>query len=176
MTTALLGLGQMGDGIARTLLSRGHALTVWNRTAARALPLASAGARVTPTVAEAVAHADVVLSVLADDAAVTSVVEGSSGLLATMGRQAIHVSMSTISVALARKLAAAHGSAAQGFISAPLFGRPAAAASGQVLIVAAGPDDQMLKVRPVLEAAGRGKGTLDWSAFGQLPSEDAGLE
>jgi 3-hydroxyisobutyrate dehydrogenase-like beta-hydroxyacid dehydrogenase len=155
MTTALLGLGQMGDGIARTLISRGHALTVWNRTAARALPLASEGARVTPTVAEAVAHADVVLSVLADDAAVTSVVEGTNGLLATMARHAIHVSMSTISVALARKLDAAHASVAQGFISAPLFGRPAAAASGQVLIVAAGPDDQILKVRPVLEAAGR---------------------
>jgi 3-hydroxyisobutyrate dehydrogenase-like beta-hydroxyacid dehydrogenase len=156
MTTALLGVGQMGTGIARTLLSRGHALTVWNRTAARSLPLASVGAIVAPTIADAVSHADVVLTMLSDDAAVAAVVEGSEGLLATMRRQAIHVAMSTISVVLAKKLAAAHASAGQGYISAPVFGRPAAAAAGQVLVVAAGPDDQLRKARTVLDAIGRG--------------------
>ena len=155
MPTALLGLGSMGDGVARTLLSRGHALTVWNRTPARALPLASAGARVVATIAEAVSGADVVLSMVADDGAVASIVEGGEGLLATMGRNAVHVSLATISVALARKLAAAHSSAGQGYVSAPVFGRPAAAASGQLLVVAAGPDDQIAKVRPVLESVGR---------------------
>jgi 3-hydroxyisobutyrate dehydrogenase-like beta-hydroxyacid dehydrogenase len=155
MATALLGLGGMGDGVARTLLSRGHALTVWNRTPARALPLASAGARVVATIAEAVSGADVVLSMVADDSAVVSIVEGGEGLLATMGRNAVHVSLATISVALARKLAAAHSSAGQGYVSAPVFGRPAAAASGQLLVVAAGPDDQIAKVRPVLESVGR---------------------
>ncbi len=170
MPTALLGLGGMGDGVARTLLSRGHALTVWNRTPARALPLASAGARVVATIAEAVSGADVVLSMVADDSAVVSIVEGSEGLLATMGRNAVHVSLATISVALARKLAAAHSSAGQGYVSAPVFGRPAAAASGQLLVVAAGPDDQLAKVRPVLESVGRqlvvvGRGPQQANAF-----------
>jgi len=155
MTTALLGIGQMGIGIARTLLSRGHALTVWNRTAARSLPLADEGARVAQTIPEAVAGADVVLSIVADDSAVTAVVEGREGLLASMGRQAIHVSLSTISVSLARKLRAAHLAVGHGYLSAPVFGRPAVAASGQLLVVAAGPDDQVLRARPVLEAIGR---------------------
>jgi 3-hydroxyisobutyrate dehydrogenase-like beta-hydroxyacid dehydrogenase len=155
MHTALLGLGRMGDGIARTLLGRGQRLTVWNRTASRSLPLGAEGARVAASIPEAVTGAEVVLSVLADDAAVTAVVEGGEGLLASMERQAIHVSLSTISVSLARKLAAAHASADQGYLSAPVFGRPAAAAAGQLLVVAAGPDDQMSRARPVLDAIGR---------------------
>lgn len=156
MATALLGIGQMGDGIARTLLSRGQRLTVWNRTPARSLPLGSAGARVAPTIPEAVAGADVVLTVVADDAAETAIVEGAEGLLASMGRHAIHVSLSTISVALARKLSAAHGSSGQGFVSAPVFGRPSVAAAGQLLVVVGGPDDQVTRARPVLDAIGRG--------------------
>ena len=155
MNITLLGLGRMGDGIARTLLSRGQALTVWNRTPARALPLANEGARVTRTLVEAVTGADVVLSILADDAAVTSVVEGGSGLLASMARGAVHASLSTISVALAKKLAAAHASVGQGYVSAPVFGRPAAASSGQLLVVAAGHQDDVAKARPALEAVGR---------------------
>ena len=155
MTTALLGLGRMGEGIARTLLGRGHGLAVWNRTTSRAIPLGEAGARVAASIDEAVAGADVVLSMLADDAVVTAVVEGSHGLLGTMGRGAVHVSLSTISVALARKLAAAHMSAGQGYVSAPVFGRPAAAAAGQLLVVAAGHDDHVAKARPVLEGIGR---------------------
>jgi 3-hydroxyisobutyrate dehydrogenase-like beta-hydroxyacid dehydrogenase len=155
MPTALLGTGQMGDGIARTLLSRGHALTVWNRTPARSLPLADAGARVAATIPEAVSGADVVLSIVSDDLAVAAVVEGREGLLASMGRQAIHISMSTISVSLARKLRAAHVSVDQAYLSAPVFGRPAAAASGQLLVVVAGAEDQIARARPVLDAIGR---------------------
>lgn len=155
MNIALLGLGKMGDGIARTLLARGQTLAVWNRTTARALPLAAEGARVARTLAETVAGADVVLSSLSDDAAVTSVVEGGSGLLAAMGRGAVHASLGTISVALARKLGAAHSSVGQGYLSAPVFGRPDAAAAGQLLVVVAGPDDQVARARPALEAIGR---------------------
>ena len=155
MATALLGLGRMGEGIARTLLSKGHTLTVWNRTAARALPLATAGAHVVSTPQEAATHATLVMTMLADDEAVTHVVEGCDGLLGTMAKGAVHVSLSTISVSLSRKLASAHTTAGQGFVAAPVFGRPAAAASGQLLVVAAGPDDQVAQVRPVLEAFSR---------------------
>jgi 3-hydroxyisobutyrate dehydrogenase-like beta-hydroxyacid dehydrogenase len=155
MNITLLGLGNMGEGIARTLLTAGRTLTVWNRTPARALALAGEGARVARTAAEAIAGADVVLTMLADDGAVTAVVEGSGGLLACLGRGAVHVSLSTISVALARKLATAHASVGQGYVSAPVFGRPTAAASGQLLVVAAGADDHVAKARPVLEAFSR---------------------
>ena len=155
MNITLLGLGRMGEGIARTLLTAGQTLTVWNRTPARALALAGEGARVGRTAAEAVAEADVVLSMLADDGAVTAIVEGSGGLLSTLRRGAVHVSLSTISVALARKLAAAHAAVGQGYVSAPVFGRPAAASSGQLIVVAAGPDDQVAKARPALEAFSR---------------------
>ncbi len=155
MNLTLLGLGQMGSGIARTILTRGHALTVWNRTPARALPFAAEGARVARTLVEAVSGADVVLTVLSDDAAVTAVVEGSSGLLASMPRGAVHASLSTISVALARRLAAAHASIGQGYVSAPVFGRPAAAAAGQLLVVAAGLAEHTTNARPALEAVGR---------------------
>jgi 3-hydroxyisobutyrate dehydrogenase-like beta-hydroxyacid dehydrogenase len=145
----------MGDGIARTLLSKGHPLTVWNRTASRALPLASAGARVVATAAEAVSGASVVLTMLSDDEAVFRTVEGCEGLLGTMAKGAVHVSLSTISVSLSRKLASAHATAGQGFVAAPVFGRPAAAASGQLLTVVAGPDEHVLKARPVLDAFSR---------------------
>jgi 3-hydroxyisobutyrate dehydrogenase-like beta-hydroxyacid dehydrogenase len=155
MPITLLGLGNMGDGIARTLLSRGQAVSVWNRTPARALAFADSGARIARTVAEAVAGAEVVLTILADDAAVKAVVEGSGGLLATMPRGTVHASLSTISVELARKLAAAHAALGQGFVSAPVFGRPAAAQAGQLLVVAAGPSDAVEKARPALEAVGR---------------------
>jgi 3-hydroxyisobutyrate dehydrogenase-like beta-hydroxyacid dehydrogenase len=155
MATTLLGLGKMGEGIARTLLSRGHPLTIWNRTAARAMALADAGARPAPTLQDALTDAGIVLTMLADDDAVSQVVESRDGLLATLGKGAVHVSLSTISVALSRRLASAHEAAGQRYVAAPVFGRPAAAAAGQLLVVAAGPDDAVAAARPVLDAFSR---------------------
>jgi 3-hydroxyisobutyrate dehydrogenase-like beta-hydroxyacid dehydrogenase len=155
MNIALLGLGAMGTGIARTLAARGFSPAVWNRTPGRALALAADGARPAATIAEATAGADIVFTMLADDAAVKAVVEGGEGLLARMGHGALHVSLSTISVALSRKLAVAHAAATQGFVAAPVFGRPPAAAAGQLLIVAAGPAEQVSRATPALQAFSR---------------------
>jgi 3-hydroxyisobutyrate dehydrogenase-like beta-hydroxyacid dehydrogenase len=155
MNVTLLGLGNMGSGIARNLLAKGHPLTVWNRTAARAQPLTERGANAATSVHDAVAGADVVLTMLADDSAVKSVVEGNSGLLVRMPRGAVHASLSTISVALSRELAASHAAAGQGYVAAPVFGRPAAADSGQLLVVAAGDSDKVARITAVLQAFSR---------------------
>jgi 3-hydroxyisobutyrate dehydrogenase-like beta-hydroxyacid dehydrogenase len=149
MTLAFLGLGRMGIGIAKQLAAKGHTLAVWNRTAGRAASLAE-HARVATTIADAVVDAEIVFTMLADDRAAREVVEGNGGLLARMATGTIHVSLSTISVALARQLAAAHTGAGQGYVSAPVFGRPSAAESGQLLIAAAGPHDQLSRAMPAL--------------------------
>jgi 3-hydroxyisobutyrate dehydrogenase-like beta-hydroxyacid dehydrogenase len=92
---------------------------------------------------------------LADDAAVESVVLGSGGVLASLAHGAIHVSMSTIGVACAERLAAAHVGARQRFLSAPVFGRPEAAATAKLFIVAAGPSDAVVTCQPLFDAMGQ---------------------
>ena len=137
MRVGFIGLGGMGSGMAANLLKAGHALTVYNRTAAKAEALVGDGAALAKIPGEA-ARGDVVITMLADDAAVEAVVFGSDGVLAGLKPGAIHISMSTISVALAERLAAAHRGAGQRFVSAPVFGRPEAAAAAKLFIVAAG--------------------------------------
>jgi 3-hydroxyisobutyrate dehydrogenase-like beta-hydroxyacid dehydrogenase len=92
---------------------------------------------------------------LGDDAAVEDIVCGENGALAALGRCAVHISMSTISVALSERLAAAHAKAGQGFVAAPVFGRPQAAAAGKLFIVAAGADAMIGRCRPLFDAMGQ---------------------
>jgi 3-hydroxyisobutyrate dehydrogenase-like beta-hydroxyacid dehydrogenase len=137
MQVAFIGLGSMGIGMAANLLKAGHALTVYNRTPAKAEALVAEGATLAKTPSEA-ARGDVVITMLADDAAVESVVFGADGVLAKLKSLSIHISMSTISVALAERLASAHQAAGQRFVAAPVFGRPEATAAGKLFIVTAG--------------------------------------
>ncbi|WP_426753212.1 NAD(P)-dependent oxidoreductase [Myxococcus sp. Y35] len=164
MKVGFIGLGNMGLPMATSLHAAGHALAVWNRTEAKAAPLKDQGARVARSPAEAARGADVVFSMLADDGAVSSAVFGQDGLLAGLAPGAVHVSSSTISVALSEKLAEAHASAGQRYIAAPVFGRPAAAASKQLWVVAAGPKQDVERCRPLLEALGRGLTVLGENA------------
>ena len=136
MKVGFVGLGAMGGAMAANLLKGVQALTVYNRTQEKAEPLVARGAVLARTPAEA-ARGDIVISMLADDAAVQAVVFGGEGLLAALPPGAIHISMSTISFALAERLATAHRQARQHFVSAPVFGRPAAAAAAKLFIVAA---------------------------------------
>ena len=148
-----IGLGQMGAGMAARLLQAGHEVTVYNRTAAKAEALVRQGARPAARVADACAG-DAVVTMLADDAAVEDAVFGEGGVLASLRPGAAHVSMSTISVALAERLTAAHGNAGQRFVAAPVFGRPDAAAAGRLFIVAAGAGDAVDACRPLFDAMG----------------------
>lgn len=148
MDIGIVGLGQMGSAIARNLVGAGHEVRVWNRTITKAEALGREGAVVARSPAEA-AQGAVVLTMVADDAAVEEAVFGANGIL---GEAAMHVSLSTIGVALAERLDAAHGQAGQPFVSAPVFGRPDAAEAGQLFVVAAGADDAIRQARPALEA------------------------
>ncbi|HUL14848.1 MAG TPA: NAD(P)-dependent oxidoreductase [Terriglobales bacterium] len=153
MDAGLIGLGNMGTGIARSLLRGGHHLTVYNRTAQKAEALRSSGARVAASVSEA-CRQDIVFTMVADDAALQSVVCGEQGVLASLGKGSIHVSLSTISVALADRLGEDHEQRGQGFVSAPVFGRPEAAEAGRLAVVAAGREEYVSRCKPLFSAMG----------------------
>jgi 3-hydroxyisobutyrate dehydrogenase-like beta-hydroxyacid dehydrogenase len=156
MQVAFLGLGKMGSPIARRLLVAGHQLTVWNRTHDRAQILASKGASVAATPAQAVRSAEIVLTMLFDDAAHEDVLFGSNRLLEALPAGALHISLSTISVALSERLTVEHAQRNQVFLAAPVFGRPNVAEEGRLWIVAAGADSAIATARPLLTAFSRG--------------------
>ncbi|WP_319451020.1 MULTISPECIES: NAD(P)-dependent oxidoreductase [unclassified Mycobacterium] len=154
MDIGFLGLGNMGSAMASNLLHAGHAVAVYNRSFDKVEALVAEGARPARTVAEA-CRADVVVSMLANDDAVEAVVFGPEGVLANLKGAAVHVSCSTISVALAQRLTAAHADAGHGFVSAPVFGRPEAAQAAKLFVVAAGDPATVAAVSPVLDAIGQ---------------------
>lgn len=154
MKVGFIGLGQMGTGMAANLLKAGHEVTVYNRTAAKAEALAAQGARLATRVEDA-CRGDAVITMLANDEAVTDVVFGDGGILATLPRGAMHVSASTISVALSERLTAGHAGAGQQFVSAPVFGRPDAAAAAKLFIVAAGDAAAVENAAPLFDAMGQ---------------------
>ena len=159
MRIALLGLGKMGTPIARLLLKNGHQLTVWNRTIAAAEQLAADGALVAASPTEAVKGMPVVFTMLSNDAATESVVFGAEnglGILGAMDVDAVHVSLSTISVKLSRLLGDSHQQHRQHFVAAPVFGRPPIAEQGKLWIAVGGNTLAVERVRPLLEAASRG--------------------
>ena len=154
MQVGFIGLGQMGTGMATNLLKAGHGVTVYNRTASKTEGLVRLGAQAHQSV-QAVCGGEVVMTMLADDAALESVVFGSGGILANLGRGAVHVSSSTISVALSERLAAAHQAAGQRYVAAPVFGRPEAAASAKLFIVAGGAPDAIETCMPLFRVIGQ---------------------
>jgi 3-hydroxyisobutyrate dehydrogenase-like beta-hydroxyacid dehydrogenase len=152
MKVGFLGLGRMGSGIAANILRAGHDLAVWNRSKEKAEPLVRDGALVARTPKQAADRRDVVFTMLADDAALDEVLSGDDGLIAGIEPNALHVSMSTISVAAADAVARRHAGRGQRFISAPVFGRPEAAAAAKLFVVAGGDAAEIARARPVLEA------------------------
>lgn len=156
MKIGFVGLGKMGTPMARLLLAAGHQVTVWNRTRARAEALAAEGALVADTPAQAAQAGEAVLTMLFDDAAHQEVMFGPDGLLDALPPAALHISLSTISVALSERLTAEHARRGQCFLAAPVFGRPNVAEQGKLWIVAAGPADAVAKARPLLESLSRG--------------------
>jgi len=153
MQIGVVGLGHMGSGIASNLLKAGHQLTVWNRSPDKAAALIEAGAVRAQTPAEA-ADGDFVITMLADDRAVEAVVFGDGGLLSAPG-QAIHVSMSSIGTSFAARLARAYADAGRPFVSAPVFGRPAIAESGQLMMAVAGKASDLAACEPLFKAVGK---------------------
>jgi 3-hydroxyisobutyrate dehydrogenase-like beta-hydroxyacid dehydrogenase len=154
MDVGFVGLGNMGGPMARNLLQAGHAVTVYNRSPARADALTAEGAAVAATIAEACAPG-ILITMVSDDAAVEAIVHGDGGALAALADGAIHVSMSTIGRDLSERLAADHAAAGQVYVAAPVFGRVDFAEAGRLLIGAAGPADAIARCQPLFDAMGR---------------------
>lgn len=159
MRIGFIGLGQMGSGMAGRLIGAGHEVSVYNRSPARAEPLVAKGARFASTPADA-AKGDAVVTMVAEDSALEAVVYGAEGILGALPKGAIHVSCSTISVALAERLTADHEKAGQRFVAAPVFGRPPAAATGQLFVAAAGEAGALTDAAPIFAAIGQRTFTL----------------
>ncbi len=138
--------------MARNLLRAGHRMAVYNRTPEKAEALAAEGARVAASPADVCRDTEAVITMLADDAAVAGVVFAENGIAAALPRQAVHISSSTVSTAMARRLTEAHGNR---YVSAPVFGRPEAADARKLLVVAAGPAEAVERCRPLFDAVGR---------------------
>lgn len=151
MKVGFIGLGIMGAAIAPNLVTAGHAVTVWNRSPEKADPLVAKGAIRAAKPAEA-SRGDAVFTMLSDDAAVEGV---SEDILASLPPGGVHISLSTISVALADKLSEAHAARGQHFVAAPVFGRPPVAAEGKLFIAAAGAPAAIEKAMPLLEVIGQ---------------------
>src|SRR5712691_8368653 len=154
MKVGFIGLGRMGAGMATSLLRAGHDTTVYNRTPGKVQALVEQGAHAAARVAAA-CRGDGVVTMLADDGAVEAVVFGEKGVIGSLGKGAIHISMSTISVALSESLAESHVKLGQRFVAAPVFGRPDVAAAGKLFIIVAGPPDAIEACSPLFGALGK---------------------
>jgi 3-hydroxyisobutyrate dehydrogenase-like beta-hydroxyacid dehydrogenase len=154
MRIGFIGLGRMGSAMAANLLKAGHEITVFNRSPGKLRPLVELGARSADTVADA-CRGELVVTMLADDAAVADVAFTETGIVNVLPKGAIHLSMSTISVALSKRLTEAHARAAQQFVAAPVFGRPDAAAAAKLYIVVGGNPAAIRTCQPLLDVLGQ---------------------
>ncbi|MGC9953088.1 MAG: NAD(P)-dependent oxidoreductase [Rhizomicrobium sp.] len=153
MKVGFIGLGNMGAAIAGNILRAGHQLTVWNRSPAPVADLVGRGAAAAKAPKDAL-QGDAVFSMLANDAALREV--GLDGpLLEHAAPGLIHVSLATISIELAHQMTEAHAARGVGYVAAPVFGRPDAAAAAKLIVIAAGADKDIARVRPILEAIGQ---------------------
>ncbi len=155
MKVGFVGLGKMGTGMARNLLRAGHELTVYNRTPQKAEALTGEGARVADSPAEAAHGNDAVFTMLSDDHAAFEASSGANSVGEGLAADAIHISSSTISTSFSRRMAQEHGARKQGYVAAPVFGRPEAAEGKKLIVIAAGPADLVKRCQPLFEAIGR---------------------
>jgi 3-hydroxyisobutyrate dehydrogenase-like beta-hydroxyacid dehydrogenase len=164
MKIGFIGLGNMGQAIVANILRAGHQVTVWNRSPGPVTALAAQGAIVAKAPVETL-QGDAVFSMLANDAALAEV--GLTGaVLDKASPGLVHVNMATISTALARQLTEAHLARGLGYVAAPVFGRPDAAAAAKLIVIAAGSDKDIARVQPVLEVIGRRVAVV-----GQVPEQ-----
>jgi 3-hydroxyisobutyrate dehydrogenase-like beta-hydroxyacid dehydrogenase len=154
-TVGFIGLGNMGFPMARNLLEAGYAVRVWNRTPARADALVAAGAVRAASPGTAAQEGGIVVTMVADDRALEEIVFGPGGLAEHPADGRIHLSMSTIAPATARRLAEDEAGRGGSYGAAPVFGRPDAAAARKLWICLSGAQAVRIRVRPVLEALGQ---------------------
>jgi 3-hydroxyisobutyrate dehydrogenase-like beta-hydroxyacid dehydrogenase len=156
MRIGFVGLGNMGTPMALRLIAAGHELSVWNRSEGRTKPLIHEGAIAAGTPAEAELGADAVMTMLWDDEAYEQVVFGPNGLMDALSPGGLHISCSTIGVALSERLTVEYTKRGIEFVAAPVFGSPDAAAEGRLWVVAGGSASTVNRTRPLLNAFSRG--------------------
>jgi len=152
MRIGFIGIGAMGTPMARNLIDAGFDVTIWNRTGDKCQPLVSAGASQAGSPTEC-ARADVLITMLADDAALAAVLR-EYDLIDAMAADTVHVNMATVSTAKAVELAESHAAAGKVYVAAPVLGRPDLAAAAKLNIVAAGPEQGIERARPALDTMG----------------------
>lgn len=155
-TLGFIGLGNMGAAIAANLLKAGYGLRVYNRTAAKAAPLVEKGATLASKPAEVAQPGGIVVTMVADDRALEDLCLASGSFVDQLGSGGIHLSLSTISPATARRLAEHHAKHHVAYVASPVFGRPDAAAAKRLWICASGPAAARQRVEPVQNAIGQG--------------------
>jgi 3-hydroxyisobutyrate dehydrogenase-like beta-hydroxyacid dehydrogenase len=154
MKTGFIGLGHMGSAMTKNLLKAGHDVTIFNRTPGRSQSLLALGAREATSIADA-CQGEVVITMLSDDTAVAAISLGNGGIIANLPKRAIHISMSSISVELSKRLTQAHAQAEQRYVAAPVLGRPDMAAAAKLFIVAAGDPTAIDTCQPLFDAMGQ---------------------
>jgi 3-hydroxyisobutyrate dehydrogenase-like beta-hydroxyacid dehydrogenase len=159
MKLGFIGVGRMGSAMAANLVRAGHEVTVFNRTPGKSSALVALGAQEAATLAGA-CRGEAVITMLADDEAAANIAMGSGGLVENLSKGAIHLSMSTISVAMSDRLAQAHAQSGQRYVAAPVFGRPDMAAAAKLFIVAAGDPQAIDTCRSVFDALGQKTSTI----------------
>jgi 3-hydroxyisobutyrate dehydrogenase-like beta-hydroxyacid dehydrogenase len=155
-TLGFIGLGNMGEPIAANLLQAGYTLRVYNRTAAKAAALASKGATVVQRPEEVAVAGGIVLTMLSDDQAIEGVSLPPGSFVERLGAGGVHVSISTIAPATARRLAEHHAKHKVAYVATPVFGRPEAAATKRLWICVSGDAAARKRVMPILGAIGQG--------------------
>jgi 3-hydroxyisobutyrate dehydrogenase-like beta-hydroxyacid dehydrogenase len=154
MKLTVIGLGKMGTEIVTNLLRAGHDVTVYDRIAEKTRTPGSRGARVALTPQEAVSMAEVVLTIVLDDAALEEVTFGPNGIIDALPEGAVHAGLSTISLELAKRMKKEHARRGREDVGAPMFGRPEAAREAKLVIVTGGAPSSISKLQPIFRAIG----------------------
>ena len=151
----LIGLGLMGRPMGMNLIKAGYTLTVWNRTASRADELVAAGAQLAKSPGEVAAGSDFLLTIVSDPPALEEVLWGSCGAIEALKRDRIYVDSSTVSPALARKIAAACAERGVRFLDAPVTGGDWGAKKGELVFMIGGDAATLKEAEPVLNVMGK---------------------
>ena len=149
----IVGLGSIGGAVADHVLASGRPMVGWARRRESLDRFAGRGGHIADSLA-GLGAAEVLISVVFDDAAVREIALGPAGIVRTMSPGATHIAMETISPGLARELHEAHRERGQRFLAAPVFGRPEAAAKAELAIMCSGPEEVFQAVDPILSVAG----------------------
>jgi 3-hydroxyisobutyrate dehydrogenase-like beta-hydroxyacid dehydrogenase len=155
-TIGFIGVGAMGEPMAANLLKAGYRLRIYNRTVGKIDRLTGMGARGVKTTADAAEPGSVVVTMLANDDALMEVMLHDRSVVEKLGKGGVHLSMSTVSPATARRLAEDHVKSGVAYVSAPVFGRPDAAAGAKLWIPYSGPQAAKARVEPLLDVLGQG--------------------